>query len=117
MGVTVDDVRALAMTLPRTTEHLVHDRVKFRVGAIVYVGFSRDETLMGFAFPREERASLVAAEPSVYLLPGESDMRFNWVVARMDALDRPTMRERVVDAWEMVVPRFLAREVRERMIP
>ena len=52
--VTIDDVRALATTLPRSYEVLVRDRVKFRVGRIVYLAFSRDETLMGFAFPREE---------------------------------------------------------------
>ena len=28
--VTVDDVRRLCLSLPRTTEHLVRDRVKFR---------------------------------------------------------------------------------------
>jgi len=109
----VEDVRALALTLPRTTEHLIHDRVKFRIGAIVYCAFSRDETLMGFGFPKEERAALVAAEPDLYLLPGESDMRFHWVVARMEALDHSTMVERVVDAWTMCVPKFLSREYRE----
>ena len=67
--VTVEDVRALALTLPRTTEHLVHDRVKFRVKQIVYCAFSRDETMMGFAFPKEERDGLIAAEPALYLLP------------------------------------------------
>jgi hypothetical protein len=108
--VTVDDVRALALTLPRTTEHLIRDRVKFRVGAIVYVAFSRDETLMGFGFPKEERAALVAAEPDVYLLPGTSDLRFNWVVARMELLSPDVMEERVCEAWTMVVPKFLVRE-------
>ena len=108
--VTVEDVRALALTLPRTTEHLVHDRVKFRVGAIVYVGFSRDETLMGFAFPKEERDALVAAEPETYLLPPTSDLRFNWVVARLAALDVAVMQDRVCEAWSMVVPKFLVRE-------
>jgi hypothetical protein len=112
--VTVDDVRAVALTLPRTTEHLVHDRVKFRAKAIVYCGFSRDETLMGFAFPKEERDALVAAEPELYLLPGESDLRFHWVVARVGRLDRDTMEERVVEAWSMCVPKFLQREVAER---
>ena len=97
--VTVADVRALALTLPRTTEHLVHDRVRFRVKQIVYCAFSRDETLMGFAFPKEERDALVAAEPAVYLLPGTSDLRFNWVVARLARLDVVTMGERVSDAW------------------
>ena len=108
--VTVADVRALALTLPRTTEHLIHDRVKFRVKQIVYCAFSRDETLMGFAFPKEERDALIAAEPAVYLLPPTSDLRFNWVEARVDQLDLVTMEERVCDAWAMCVPKFLVRE-------
>lgn len=108
--VTVDDVRALALTLPRTTEHLVHDRVKFRVKQIVYCAFSRDETLMGFGFPKAERDALVATEPAIYLLPKTSDLRFNWVVARLDRLDIATMEEQVSDAWAMCVPKFLVRE-------
>ena len=107
-AVTVDDVRALALSLPRTTEALVHDRVKFRVGQIVYVAFSRDETLMGFAFPRDERDALVASDPQKFRLPRESDMRFNWVVARLAELDQEEMRERVLDAWRMVVPKKVA---------
>ncbi len=106
--VTVDDVRALARTLPRTSEHLIRDRLKFRVGQIVYLAFSRDEAIMGFAFPQEERAALVAAEPAVFALPRESDMRFNWVHARLSELDHERMRELVLDAWRMVVPKRVA---------
>jgi hypothetical protein len=50
--VTIEDVRGFAAGLPRTQEALVQDRVKFRVGRIVSLFFSRDETLMGFAFPK-----------------------------------------------------------------
>jgi hypothetical protein len=103
--VTVDEVRAFASQLPRSYEVLVHDRVKFRVGQIVYVSFSRDETVMGFAFPKEERDMLVETYPDKFMLPRASDMRFNWVLARMDALDAEEMRELVLDAWRMVVPR------------
>ena len=60
--VTVEDVRALALSLPRTHEALVRDRVKFRVGQLVYVAFSRDETLMGFAFPKEVREAIVESD-------------------------------------------------------
>jgi hypothetical protein len=49
--VTLEDVRAVALRLPRTTEAYVYGRVKFRVGRIVYLAFSRDETELGFAFP------------------------------------------------------------------
>src|SRR2546429_276156 len=58
---TIEDVRALASQLPRSYEALVRDRVRFRVGRLVYLAFSRDETVMGFAFPKEERDALVAA--------------------------------------------------------
>jgi hypothetical protein len=103
--VTVDDVRRVARRLPRSEEHLIHDRVKFRVGPIVYVAFSRDETVIGFAFPREERAALVASAPEVFHLPRASEMRFHWVQAWMAALDVPQAEELVVDAWRMVVPK------------
>jgi hypothetical protein len=106
--VTVEQVRAVALALPRTTEHLIHDRVKFRVGKIVYVAFSRDETVMGFGFPKEERQSLVDARPEVFHLPNESDMRFRWVQAWMAALDPLEMEELVIDAWRMVVPKRVA---------
>jgi hypothetical protein len=86
----------------------VHDRVKFRVGQIVYVAFSRDETVMGFAYPKEERDALIASEPAKFHLPGLSDQRFNWVHAWTAALDEDEMRELVVDAWRMVVPKSVA---------
>ena len=103
--VTVDEVRALAITLPRTTEAFVRGRVKFRVGSIVYLAFSRDETLMGFAFPKEWREALVESEPDKFMLPRESDLRYNWAVVRLASIDAEEMRELVIDAWAMVVPK------------
>ncbi|GAB3590000.1 MmcQ/YjbR family DNA-binding protein [Angustibacter peucedani] len=109
--VTVDDVRAVLAGLPRSTEVLVRDRVKFRVGSLVYVAFSQDETEMGFAFPKDERAALVAERPDVFFLPRGSDLRFHWVEARTAALDPDETRELVLEAWRMVVPQKVAREV------
>ena len=106
----MDDVRRVALALPRTTEHLIRDRVKFRVGRLVYVAFSRDETLMGFAFPKEERAALVESEPGKFRMPATSDLRYHWVEAELAALDVDEMTELVTDAWTMVVPKSVARE-------
>jgi len=113
--VTVDDVRRVALGLPRTTEHLIRDRVKFRVKQLVYVAFSRDETLMGFAFPKEERQSLVDSEPDKFMLPQMGDMRFHWVAARTAVLDVEEMTELVTDAWTMVVPKGVARDHFDRL--
>ena len=108
--VTVADVRALARTLPRGREHVIHDRVKFRVGSIVYVAFSRDEQSMGFGYPKEQRDALIAAEPDLFFLPRPSDLRFNWVCCHLAGLDHDYMTELVTEAWRMVVPKFLARQ-------
>src|SRR5919106_950204 len=105
---TVDDVRAVASQLPRSYEALVRDRIKFRVGQIVYLAFSRDETVMGFAFPKEERDALVASEADKFLMPERSDLRYNWVQVRLDRLCQAEMRELVLDAWQMVVPKYVA---------
>jgi hypothetical protein len=106
--VTVEDVRAVARPLPRTEEHLIRDRIKFRVGKIVYLAFSRDETIMGFGYPREERDALIASAPTVFHLPRTSDLRFQWVQAWMAELAPELMEELVVDAWRMVVPKRVA---------
>ena len=105
---TIDDVRAITTTLPRSYEAVVRDRVKFRVGRIVYLALSPDETVMGFAFPREERAALVASEPETFLMPVRSDERYNWVRVRLAAIDEEQLREIVLDAWRMVVPKRVA---------
>jgi hypothetical protein len=108
--VTVDDVRRIATALPRTTEHLVYDRVKFRIGSIVYVGLSRDEQIMGFAFPKEERDALVASDPDRFLMPVTSDLRYNWVLVRLSTLSLDELEEHIVEAWRMCVPKKVARE-------
>jgi hypothetical protein len=106
--VTVDDVRRLARSLPRTEEHLIRDCVKFRIGKIVYLAVSRDETTLGCGFPKDERAALVAAEPDKFQLPRLSDQRFNWVEVRLAAIDADELRELVLDAWRMAVPKRVA---------
>jgi hypothetical protein len=112
--VDADQVRRIAMTLPRTTEHLIRDQVKFRVKQLVYVALSRDEQSMGFGFPKEEREALVTGEPDKFFMPAAADLRYNWVCVRLDALDETELRELVQDAWRMVVPKGVAAEHLDR---
>lgn len=105
----IEDVLALGAELERSSHAYLHNRVKFRVGQMVYVAFSVDESVMGFAFPKEERAALVAGNPRKFQMPSDSDLRFNWVHADLAALDAAEARELVVDAWRMVVPAKVSR--------
>jgi hypothetical protein len=109
--VTVEEVRGVALGLPRAYEALVRDRVKFRVGRIVFVAFSRDETLMGCGFPKELREVTVAAEPEKFLMPSAGDLRYNWITVRLSAIDEAEMRELVIEAWRMCVPKKVSAQV------
>ena len=108
--VTVDEVREFARTLPRSSEAFVRGRIKFRIGRIVYLSFSRDGEVMGFAFPKDWRDALVESEPEKFSLPGQSDLRYHWVHVRLAAIDEDEMRELVEDAWAFTVPRRVVEE-------
>jgi hypothetical protein len=108
--VTVDEVRAFASTLPRSSEAFVQGRVKFRIGRIVYLSFSRDGSTMGFAFPKEWRDALVEREPEKFSLPSVFDLRYNWAHVDLAAIDATEMRELVEDAWAFCVPKRVAEE-------
>jgi hypothetical protein len=105
---SADDVRLIAMSLPRTSEHLTRDHVKFRIGRIVYASISPDEERLGFGFPKEERAGLVAGEPDKFMMPLPADERYNWVRARLPVLNKDELRELLIDAWCMVVSKKAA---------
>ena len=82
------------------------------------MAISRDEQSIGFAFPKDERDALVAAQSAKFFMPIPSDLRYNWVLVWLDTIDLTEMRELVVDAWRMVVPKRVAAEclviIRER---
>jgi hypothetical protein len=105
VAVNADDVRRLALALPRTTEGLVRDSPRWRIGSLVYAAVTPDEQFLGFAYPKEGRDALVAGEPDKFLMPRTSDLRFNWVESRMAALELDELRELIVDAWRMCVPK------------
>lgn len=103
--VTAQDVRTIALGLPRAYEAWVKDRVKFRVGRLVFLSLSPDETLLGFGCPEWEREGLVAAEPDKFLMPVPADLRYSWMRVRLAALEPDELRELIVESWRMSVPK------------
>jgi hypothetical protein len=106
--VDIDDIRAITRDLPRAYEVVVRDRIKFRVGRIVFTALSRDETIIGFGFPKLERNALIETDPVRYLLPPTADLRYNWICARMAELDADLLRDHILEAWTMCVPKSVA---------
>ncbi|MEU4395215.1 MmcQ/YjbR family DNA-binding protein [Kribbella sp. NPDC023855] len=108
--VDLADIRAVTEGLPRSYEVVVRDRIKFRVGQIVYLAMSRDEKQMGIGFPKEERAAALAAYPEKFLPPSKADERYRWIEVNLAAIDETELRELILDAWAMCVPKKVAAE-------
>lgn len=107
---TVEEIRSVALALPRTTEGFVRGQVKFYIGRIVWLAISRDGTTMGFSFPKEWRTALVESEPEKFSLPSQGDMRYHWVHVDLTVIDAAEMRDLVEDAWAFTVPKRVAEE-------
>jgi hypothetical protein len=105
---SAEDVRAFARQLPRSYQVEVRGILKCRVGRLVYLAFSADDSIMGIGFPKDERDGLIAAEPEKFMLPRASDLRYNWIHVRLAAMSDDEARELVIDAWRMVVPKGIA---------
>ncbi|MCU1678376.1 MAG: hypothetical protein JWM93_3134 [Frankiales bacterium] len=106
----IEMVRGIVRDLPRSYEVIVRDRVKFRVGQLVHLAFARDEQTMGFAFPKEEREAMIAGDPETFLWPVPGDLRYNWLELDLVVVNDELLRELVLDAWRMVVPKKVARD-------
>jgi hypothetical protein len=104
----LEDVRRIVAPLPRAYEAVVRDYVKFRVGRLVFASVSPDESLLGFAYPKDGRQSLVDSDPETFLMPVTSDLRYNWVRLRLDRVDPDELAELLVDGWRMCVPKKVA---------
>lgn len=105
--VTADDVRRVGLALPRAYEFHTGGRAKLKVRQIVFVGFTKDETAMGFGYPKDARDGLIESDPATFFLPPARDLRYQWVCAWLARLDPVEMRELVTDAWRMCTPKML----------
>ena len=110
MPVSLAEIRAVALALPRTHEGEVRGRVKFYVGRIVFVAMARDETMMGFGFPKDFREAALEAEPDKFVRPKPADLRYNWLVVRLAAIDHDEMADLVTEAWSMCVSKKVLAE-------
>lgn len=93
--VTIDEVRELAGSLPRSEEALVRDRVKFRVGRIVYLAFSRD----AHGQPGHAKTRPMRVQKSVHTLSSNYRERRKRISSRLPCGGHLTGSERRPLPW------------------
>ena len=104
---TLDDMRGIAMSLPRTSEHLIRDQSSCASGGWSTPRSRRTRSGWGSASPGRNGPRW-SPPAETFMMPLPSDERYQWVRARLSALDVGGLRELLVDAWCMCVPKKVA---------
>ncbi|OPF73139.1 hypothetical protein VT50_0229135 [Streptomyces antioxidans] len=104
---TSDDVRAIALSLPETTEKIAWSMPTFRVAGKMFATLPEDETSMAVRCPKVEREELVLAEPEKFWVAGH-EAGSAWVRVRLAALDDlDELRDILLDSWRQAAPASL----------
>ncbi|MGW1770869.1 MmcQ/YjbR family DNA-binding protein [Streptomyces sp. NPDC002104] len=116
MATTAEDVRAIALSLPDSSEKLAWGMPTFRVGGAasgksgkIFAALGDDDTSIGVKCPREDRAELLAAEPEKFFIRPGHDDTYAWIRVRLAAVeDTVELRSILTDSWRQAAPKRLA---------
>lgn len=103
-----DDVRRIALSLPRTVERELWNIPTFHVEGRMFVTVPDDGTSFAVRCPKYERTELIAAEPEKFWVPPH-EANSSWVRARLSALeDEKELSDILLDSWKQAAPADLA---------
>jgi hypothetical protein len=104
VAVTEDDVRRLALSLPRTTEKPSYGTPGFRVADKLFARVSdTGDRLVVWVDSEDEKEAMLAAEPSKFVTTPHYD-GYPMVLVRFDGVDEQELRELLTDSWLLRAP-------------
>jgi hypothetical protein len=109
--VTEEDVRAIALSLPGTTEEQWYQTPGYKVAG---KGFLRLRTeaeggLVVFVSDMGEKQALLASDPDAFFTTPHYDGS-PIVLVNLDKIDHEVLRELITDSWLVKAPSRLRRE-------
>jgi hypothetical protein len=112
-GVTVADVRAIALAMPDTEERPSYGTPGFRVRDKLFARVLDDDALV-VKVDLAWRDAIVAGSPGVfYVTPHYAG--YPWVVVRLGAIGRAQLREVLFEARRLAEPRKRAAKAKGRV--
>lgn len=107
--VTENDVRAVALSLPATTEKPSYGTPGFRVRDRLFARLREEGDLLVWVADEGEKRGLVASEPEKFFTTPHYDGHAS-VLVRLAAVDEDEVRELLTESWRLRAPRKLAAE-------
>lgn len=106
MGLTIDDVRRLALALPGVEEGPCYGTPGFRVGKKLFARLREDETSLMVKVGFDERQHLIEADPARYYTT-DHYRTYPAVLVRLPAADAADLAPLLAHAWRQVAPKKL----------
>lgn len=106
--VSENDVRRVALSLPRTTEKPSYGTPGFRVSDRLFARIREErDMLLVWVASEEEKRGLIASEPRKFFTTPHYDGHPT-VLVRLAAVDEEELRELLTDSWRLRAPARLA---------
>jgi hypothetical protein len=103
VAATPDDVRAVALALPETTERPAWDMACLRVRDKIFASMPPDETWVAIRLAEGENRVLAAERPGVFSVPHHY-RNSTMVVVDLAAADPAELAELLTEAWRLRAP-------------
>jgi len=105
---TFDDVRRIALALPRTEERVTWETdITFRVRDKIFAIGGEGADRISIKASLETRAELIDLDPETFASSAYVG-RFGWVTVDLDRVDPALLSSLVREAWRRTAPKRLA---------
>lgn len=101
--VTENDVRAVALSLPATTEKPSYGTPGFRVKDRLFARLREGGDLLVWVASEGEKRGLVSSEPEKFFTTPHYDGHAS-VLVRLAAVDEDELRELLTESWRLRAP-------------
>jgi hypothetical protein len=106
-GVTLDQVRELALALPETLERPCYGTPGFRVRDKLFARVLEDGASIVVKVDFDVRDGLVASAPEVFAVTPHYQS-YPWVIVRLGTVEFALLRDLLAEAWRSAAPRRIA---------
>jgi hypothetical protein len=107
--VTFEQLRLLALALPRVEEGTSYGTPAFKVAGKLFVRLHQDGVSLVVKIDPGERAMRMKADPETFYIT-DHYLNYPWILVRISSVEVDDLRDMLEEAWRLTAPRQLVSE-------
>ncbi len=107
--VTFEQVRLLALALPKAAEGTSYGTPAFKVGGKLFARLHQDGESLVVKIDPGERTMRMKVDPKTFYIT-DHYLNYPWILVRISIVDPDDLRDLLEEAWRLTAPRRLVSE-------